>query len=358
MTQPYLTFGIPTWNRKAQLEICIRSIAEQIKNVTSHHIRILVSDDCSTDGTKEMVDGLKMEYPLIIGYRCREKRTDYSDAFKDIFTIHDADWSWTFGDDDILEPTALATILKILPDTDCQMVHVAERSRASGTNGVYKGELFTLCNTFGWIDMTGFITGNIVRGDKLKAAGNSPRWPLYAKSAFVQSCALLEVLAYEQCALIDSPLVATQAEVMTTESGERWAADNIPGRYMLVVAALERMYEEKILTKQVSPTFFRYINSHLWDRHIANFVNDYFEHSGVWSEDSWASITNLATFINDPQVAQKVVADVEHSRGLTTLLTYMKMNVASLETELKAIKELHDESCFPYGYVLPKEMVK
>ena len=356
-TKPFLTFAIPTWNRQREVEVCVRSIASQIKTQV-RSVTILVQDDCSTDGTKASIEALQSEFPGLIEYRCTEKRIDYSVAFKSLFQASDAEWVWTFGDDDVLLPGSLDRMLPVLTETDCEMIHCVEKGRESGSGKMARGKLLAMCNMFGWLDMTGFITGNVVRSERLKQAAQSPRWTRYAKSAFVQSCALLEVLKDSEAALLDIPLIATQNETQTQEAIDRWAVDKIGERYMLVADCIETMYDDGILTKKVSTAFFRYTNYHLWDRHIEYFVNDYIKNGFIQPADHWASQSKLTRFINDEGVATGISQEIETLRGMIVLHAYLTANAASVKAEIEKLGASHSNSHYPWSIVLPRDLIK
>lgn len=354
-TKPFLQFSIPTWNRQREVEVCVRSIASQIA-AQVRSVTILVQDDCSTDGTKASIEALQREFPGLIEYRCTEKRIDYSVAFKTLFEASEAEWVWTFGDDDMLLEGALARMLPVLTETDCEMIHCVEKGREAGSGKMARGKLLAMCNMFGWLDMTGFITCNVVRSERLKQAAASPRWPRYAKSAFVQSCALLEVLHDSEVGLMDIPLVSTQNETQTQEAIDRWTADKIGERYMLMADCVELMFDDGILTNKVKRAFFRYQNYHLWDRHITYFINDYLTQGMIRPHDQWASQSKLLRFIDDDEFAAGVTQNIETVRGLLTLHGYLSANLESIKGELGALSDLHSTSLYPWGYLVPREL--
>lgn len=355
-TKPFLTFAIPTWNRQREVEICVRSIAEQIK-AQIRHVTILVQDDCSTDGTKESVEALQKEFPFI-EYRCTDKRTDYSDAFRALFRSAEAEWVWTFGDDDQLLPGALDMMLKTLIDTDLEFIHCVEKGRESGSKQHFKGKLLALCNNFGWLDMTGFITCNVVRGDRLREAAESPRWKKYAKSAFVQSCALLEVLKDSQASLMDVPLVATQSETQTQESIDRWAVDKIGERYMLVADCIEQMFEDGVLTNKLKRAFFRYQHYHLWDRHITYFIDDYLTKGFLRPASHWHSQARLGQFVESDEFGVALETEIDGVRGMLMLHAYMSSNLQGVKEEIEGLGLRFGESVYPWGYVVPRDALK
>ena len=350
-----ITFAIPTYSRVSRLEVCIRSIAEQ---VSDERVRILVSDDASTDETPQVLERLAAEYPCLSYYR-RETRGGYDGNFHDIFSrpeLGDTEWTWMFGDDDMLRPGALSFMLKHLETSESQFIHVAELKRTSGTNNLIHGSLLDLCNTFGWIEMTGFITCNVLRSARLQRAMSTPRWRIYAKSAFAHSAALLEELKDEKCSFMDIPLVESQDAEQTAETGERWKADHIGERYLLIADCLEVMYEDKILTKKVKATFFRYLIYGMWDRFLTSFIVDYLDHQYLWADDAWHRTIKMASFIEPAEEADKVIRDIEAARGLSTLHNYLSRNLNGLADELRAIFERHNTAIYPYTYMLSANM--
>lgn len=336
----------------------MRSIIAQINAVGREDISILVSDAASIDATKETVIRLQIEFPDRIAYRCNEVHGDYSDSFQRMWGALDAEWVWTFGDDDQLEPGGLETILKLLPDCDYEFIHVAEKGRYSGTNGLYKGTLLSLCNTFGWLEMTGFISCNITRGDALVECSISGNWKRYAKSSFVQSCALLEVLKDAPAALWDVPLVSTQNAQQTQACVDRWEADKIGERYLWIVDALELMFDTGILTKKFKRAFFRYQNLHFWDRHIVYFTYDYIQNGVLNPSFRWDALCRLCKFIEDPIHSEAALSALETSRNMIALHSYLNTEAESIKDAIGGLHKHHNESSYPWGYVIPKEAIE
>jgi glycosyltransferase involved in cell wall biosynthesis len=56
---PLVSIAIITYNQKEYLKECIESVLEQ----DYENIEIVVADDCSTDGTQEMLKGYEEKYP-------------------------------------------------------------------------------------------------------------------------------------------------------------------------------------------------------------------------------------------------------------------------------------------------------
>lgn len=264
-----LEFAIPTWKRPHQLRNSVCSIAEQgCPVVISHHL-------CDTE-TLPVVEELKKKYPTTVRSVACELgiAPDYSDSFKQVFGLSEAKYTWTFGDDDILIPDAVKVITPILERDEFDFIHVSEVIRCHNSGRLVKAKLLDLCCNLGWLDMTGFISCNIVKTEKLNEAMQLNSWPLYAKNAFVQSCALFEVLHDKNCAYFDNALVDSKTQLDEVETGIRWGAGNVGMRYHYVDDALMDMRSRGIIGT-VTPKFFRYLSYHLWDRFLNNIASAY-----------------------------------------------------------------------------------
>lgn len=349
-----LAFVVPTWNRPKHLEVCLESIASQIK--ADDPVKLLVLDDGSTDETPEVCARLADKYQCIEVQRRPTNGGDYAPAFKHMFqAAPDAEWVWTFGDDDELRPNALRFVLDDLLTGRMgsrDFMHIAEYTRSSGANAIVGANtLLELCSEFGWIEMTGFITGNICRGSELFQAAETPRWDKYAKSAFVQSAAILEALHDRPAAFVDIPLIATQKNENSEETTRRWVALNIPIRYMYAVDAIELMLEEGILKNKLAPKFFRYLNYHLWDRFLISIINDYANQHAMWPEWAWDKIAKFADIIADEETAKQIREDVDAARGMIRLGLYLEQNASVIRDQMAAIGERRSASVYPYSFL-------
>ncbi len=268
-----LTFVIPTWNRPAHLEISACSTAEQ---AAQHEgVRVLISDHGSDEETQQVIARLKAQYACVDSVRLeRAEGHDYSHSFRFAFAQPQTEWTWMFGDDDALEPHGLDVVLDCLKRDDLQFLHVSEASRTRGTRQLAHGKLIDLCNAIGWLDMTGFITGNIVRTKHWRTAAALPTWDLYAKNAFAHACALLEVLHDQEAAFFDWPVVRTQEPAVTEETMARWNQFNVGLRYHYIDEAFVSMRNRGIIGT-LKPKFFRYLSYYLWDRFIGQIANSY-----------------------------------------------------------------------------------
>ena len=111
---PLLTIGIPTYNRGLKLDRLLGQIAEQSEKLASFpRLQVLVSNNCSTDGTRDFLDKFKAEsfdlrvihQPVNIG-ACRN--------FERLHRESVTDYTWIFSDDDILFSGAIERVLRVI----------------------------------------------------------------------------------------------------------------------------------------------------------------------------------------------------------------------------------------------------
>jgi glycosyltransferase involved in cell wall biosynthesis len=351
--------AIPTWNRKPILDITLESICSQVEDLP---VEVIVSDHGSTDGTFQMIQEKRKKYPFILPYVCRRQNpSDFSHNFKFTFGLPESKWTWTFGDDDIMLPGALKKVLSIL-DERVPFIHVGEISRTNNSMEVIEGQMIDLCNKIGLLDFTGFITGNVVRSDKLQAAVNSPNWDKYAVSAFPQSLSLLESLFYDNVAFIDYALIEAQDRDrhsplrMEDDRGGRWAAENIGMRYCYVVPAIRTVLDCVGHKEPLFPSFFRYLNTYLWDRFAIDTINNYtdmimkhpndvFVHHFIW--DAFAE---MADYLNEENKV-KVKGEIYAGRDIIDLhiAAIQKMNEVGVKLDEYCQRRMTPQ--FPYNYI-------
>jgi len=316
-----LEFAIPSWKRPKSLRTTVVSIVEQGCHVViSHHA-------CDVE-TTPVVKQLIKDYPKHVrGVQCElGDKPDYSESFRQVFALSDANYVWTFGDDDALVPKAFEIIKPLLERDEFDFIHVSEAVRSQCTARLVKAKLIDLCNNLGWIDMTGFISCNIIRTEKLNQATQLKSWDLYAKNAFVHCCSILEVLhdcpsAYFDMALVDSKLYLDEEDTQ-----KRWIEGNVGLRYHYIDDALMDMRTRGVIGT-LTPKFFRYHSYHIWDRFLTHIVNSYNTDQDFqltdYIDDMLTRCLNLTTFldpVNRKRYSEEILeirqAMIEHCGAL------------------------------------------
>lgn len=259
-----ITFVIPTLNRAENLRICVESIAQKNPH------RIVISDNHSSDGTEVLSRELQEKYDFVDYYK-RESTGDFPDSFKSAVLHSESEWTWTFGDDDVLLPGALKFVTDFISKTEAEFLHVAESKRV-GKPCVVQGTFLDLCSRYGWLEMTGFISGNVMKTEKLKQAVNSEFWGVYATSSFPHSLCLLEKFKDSVSALIECAVIETQSDEPNEATIKRWSESKTTYRYLLISDGLKMLQDHRLLPDTVSEDFFRYLESSVFFRLMHDLV--------------------------------------------------------------------------------------
>ena len=112
-TRPILTIAIPTYNRAACLAALLSNLKAQLPGIPSTDVEILISDNCSTDDTPKVAAAFRSTHDTVKLLRNDENRgADYNIAR--CFIEASGLFVWILGDDDIVQPGALAGILAVL----------------------------------------------------------------------------------------------------------------------------------------------------------------------------------------------------------------------------------------------------
>lgn len=107
-----LTIGIPTFDRINQLTKIVEFFLNE--NILGYdNVEFIISDNASSDGTKDYLLNIHKRYPSIIINLEKENRGGEAN-FARIIEMATAEYVWLVGDDDIILPGILTDILNML----------------------------------------------------------------------------------------------------------------------------------------------------------------------------------------------------------------------------------------------------
>lgn len=106
-----LSICIPTYNRAAHLRNCLNSLI-QCGVSTQSEVEICVSDNCSTDATKQVIDDSARI--LAIKYRKNSSNLGLARNILEVVQMAEGDFVWMIGDDDLLMPGACERIVRLI----------------------------------------------------------------------------------------------------------------------------------------------------------------------------------------------------------------------------------------------------
>ena len=109
--EPLLTIAIPTYNRVEKLKISLKKVLDYTKG--HDEIELFVSDNASTDGTKEYVESIQKENSNLKYYRNTEN-LGFDGNFLNCFRKAQGKYLWMLSDDDSLMENAVDTVLYVI----------------------------------------------------------------------------------------------------------------------------------------------------------------------------------------------------------------------------------------------------
>lgn len=133
--EPVVSIGLPTYNRRDQLERAIESVLAQ----THRELELTISDNASTDGTEELCRAFAARDPRIRYVRHPENRGP-TENFNYVFERLDREYVMVLGDDDWLDPGYVAACLRVLQaEPDVSVVTGGTHYYSAG--GEYDGQM-------------------------------------------------------------------------------------------------------------------------------------------------------------------------------------------------------------------------
>lgn len=107
MKSKLLSIFIPTYNRAHLIGDTLDKFINQIGD---QHVTIIISDNCSTDNTFEVVQEYVIKYPFI-KYSKNTENLGFDENVVKMTNLVDTKYCWLFGDDDVIKDNALNDIL-------------------------------------------------------------------------------------------------------------------------------------------------------------------------------------------------------------------------------------------------------
>ena len=123
-----LSISIPTRNRSKCLADLLQCIVGSIAhgNIDYSLIKIYVFDNASEDDTRNVVNSFKSLLP--ISYKINEGNIGMGLNIYQAYTATDGNYVWVIGDDELLPPSAISIILKLIENAAPGLIILRELS--------------------------------------------------------------------------------------------------------------------------------------------------------------------------------------------------------------------------------------
>jgi glycosyltransferase involved in cell wall biosynthesis len=185
-----LTIAIPTYNRAKILDGSLAILKLQFSSL-KYPVEIIISDNCSSDNTADIVekhicDGMPIKYIR------NQENLGMDGNFVQCFRMAKGQYVWCLGDDDYLAEGALDYLLSILHNKSYGLIHSAIRRKYHEGFIEYTNKKKYISNISYWVT---FISANIVNTDYVEEI-NFEKYmgtfftliPLYLTAAIRSSC--------------------------------------------------------------------------------------------------------------------------------------------------------------------------
>ncbi len=111
MSKYLVSVCIPTYNRAECLSQCLETITLQFSDPQVRDaVEVVISDNASTDNTREIADGFRKKFPNIVYFQNAEN-IGYDRNALQVVDKAIGEYCWLLGDDDGLFEDALAAML-------------------------------------------------------------------------------------------------------------------------------------------------------------------------------------------------------------------------------------------------------
>jgi len=118
---PILTIGIPTWNRKLELQECLELVLPQA--LAEEGVEVMVCDNATDDGTQAIVEDLVRRYPAL--RHERNKTNIGADRnFVEVLRRASGRYVWILSDDDFITDGAVRQLLQIIKSNNPSYISV------------------------------------------------------------------------------------------------------------------------------------------------------------------------------------------------------------------------------------------
>ncbi len=171
--KPLLSILIPTYNRSIETSRALRSILSQLDGELAEKVRVIVSDNASSDDTQTALRSFGENITYI-----RQEQNIGADAnFAYLLENSSSKYKWIFGSDDLLLKGALSSIVSVLETyPDIGLLHIKGMSSLEPSlddRAVVK-RLRLQSNKSHFIEdvsvMIAFITANIFNSELLPSS--------------------------------------------------------------------------------------------------------------------------------------------------------------------------------------------
>lgn len=149
---PLVSIGIPTYNRKLQIERAIYSALEQ----DYQNIEVLVSDNASTDGTAAVCELLAAKHPNVI-VRQQAQNQGPTANFMEVLDMAQGEYFMWLGDDDHIDQGYVSAAVSVLERSPLVELASGQVRYYRGGAFAFVGRHFNITSSRGWLRCASYL---------------------------------------------------------------------------------------------------------------------------------------------------------------------------------------------------------
>lgn len=263
--QPILSLCIPTYNRAEILRKNLHYIYEQLKNVDSNEIEIIVSDNCSLDNTREIV--VKMQHNgMPIAYSRNTDNVGADRNFLKCMRLAQGKYVYLLGDDDFLADGAIHNLLNILRNNDYGLVYIDTRNEADESVIEYRDrkEYIKYVSYF-----YTFMSGCVFRRDAILRVNNAERY--VATNLLQMPFYLQSTMLGELNVVVKFPIIQQVGADANSNGGYNFFYVFVENYQTIIGEYIDDKKLVQWLKKDIWPFVWMYTRRLLIDKNVGNF---------------------------------------------------------------------------------------
>lgn len=125
--QPLLTIAIPTYNRSAFLELCLKRIGEELDSLSEDQrswVKVYIANNASTDNTAEVIFQYQLIDTEVFEVVHNTENIGAERNVAQCYASATTSYVWVLGDDDVILPGGLGKVIDALLQHDVDILYL------------------------------------------------------------------------------------------------------------------------------------------------------------------------------------------------------------------------------------------
>jgi glycosyltransferase involved in cell wall biosynthesis len=260
MTRPLLAICIPTYNRAEPLGRLLDRLRDELGDATD--VAVVVSDNASTDGTRQLLAATAERMPSLRVHRQPENLGAHANHVWLVEHAPDCEYLCIFGDDDEPEPGAVAYVHDLLEEHRPAWLHLPHRfvhpdgrvkveSRRPERPELHADPGRMWVAQYHWLT---FLSASVVRRDALRAAAaTSPTRNMFFPFVWFFAASL------------DGPCVVADRLLVSGSTDISWSARMAEAMTRHFVGLYDEAMRDHVTPEEFGRTLdAHYTHEHYW----------------------------------------------------------------------------------------------